>query len=216
MGAREIKKAYKTKVAFSLSEFSESKIIEWRFNVCNSKKELHYDMIIGRDLLKQLGMVLDFQKETNKWDLKTTIPMQGYAKLRKFSGKEIKKMIQSTKEPIMTQKATNRIIIILDSNYHKANLCQVMAKATHLSDSEHSKLYNLLLQYKDLFDGTLGKWKTEPVELELKDDAKPYNQRYYLMPHICKNTFKKELDRLEELGVLEKVQESEWGLPNNP
>ena len=33
MGAGEMKTAYKTKVAFSLSEFSESKIIEWRFNV---------------------------------------------------------------------------------------------------------------------------------------------------------------------------------------
>ena len=33
------------------------------------------------------------------------------------------------------------------------------------------------------------------------------------MPHIYKYTFKKELDRLEEIGVLEKSQESEWGLP---
>ena len=46
--------------------------------------------------------------------------------------------------------------------------------------------------------------------MELKDDAKPHNQRYYPMPHIYKNTFKKELDRLEEIGILEKVQESDW------
>ena len=155
-GAREMKTAYKTKVAFSVSEFSESKIIEWRFNVCKSKKELGCDMIIGRDLLKQLGMVLDFQKKMIELDL-ITISMQDYAKLRKFSGKEINKIIQSTKEPIVMQKATDRIVKILDSNYHKADLQQVVAKATHLSDSKRDKLYDLLLQYKDLFDRTLGK-----------------------------------------------------------
>ena len=42
---------------------------------------------------------------------------------------------------------------------------------------------------------------------------KSNNQRYFLMPHIHKNKFKKELDRLEEIVVLEKVQESGWGLP---
>ena len=31
--------------------------------------------------------------------------------------------------------------------------------------------------------------------------------------HTYKETFKKELDRLEGLGVLEKVQQSEWGSP---
>ena len=169
-------------------------------------------MIIGRDLLKQLGMVLDFQKEIIEWDV-ITIPMQDYAWLHNFSGNEINKMIQSTKEPIVMQKATNRIVNILDSNYHKVDLYQVVAKAMHLSDSKGGKLYDLLPQYEDLFDGTLGKWRTEPVELELKDDAKPHNQLYYPMPHIYKNMFKKELDRLEEIGVLEKVQESEWGSP---
>ena len=129
-----------------------------------------------------------------------------------FSGKEINKTTQSTKEPIVMQKATNRIVKILDSNYHKADLRQVVPKATHLSDSKRGKLYNLLLHYKDLFDGTLGKLRTEPVELGFKDDAKLHNQRYYPMPHIYQNAFKKELDRLKEIGVLEKVQESEWGL----
>ena len=126
--------------------------------------------------------------------------------MRKFSGKEINKIIQSTKEPIVTQKATNRIVKNLDSNYHKADLPQVVAKAKHFSDSKCGKLYNLLLQYKDLFNGTHGKWRTEPVELELKDDTKLHNQRHYPMPRIYKNMFKKELDRLEEIGVLEKFK----------
>ena len=83
-------------------------------------------MIIGCDLLKQLGLVLDFQNETIEWEL-TTIPMIDYARLRKVSSKEIQKIIHRTKEPIVTQKATNKIIKILDSNYHKVDLCHVVA-----------------------------------------------------------------------------------------
>ena len=42
---------------------------------------------------------------------------------------------------------------------------------------------------------------------------RPFSQRYYPVPHLYKETFKKELDRLEKLGVVEKVQQSEWGSP---
>ena len=64
-----------------------------------------------------------------------------------------------------------------------------------------------------MFDGILGEWKTSPVDFELVDGAKPHNQRHSPVPHLHKATFKKELDRLENLGVLEKVQQSEWGSP---
>ena len=47
----------------------------------------------------------------------------------------------------------------------------------------------------------------------MKEGAKPFSQRYYPVPHLYKETFKKELDRLEKLGVVEKVQQSEWGSP---
>lgn len=71
---------------------------------------------------------------------------------------------------------------------------------------EKEKLYKLLKEYEDLFDGSLGVWKTTPVDFELKDDAKPHSQRHYPVPHLYKQTFKKGLDRLVKLGVLEPVQ----------
>ena len=74
-------------------------------------------------------------------------------------------------------------------------------------------LYKLLKKYEEIFDGQLSQWKTEPVDFKFLKDAKPHNQRHFPVPHIHKETFKKELLRLVKIGVLEVVKSSEWGSP---
>jgi hypothetical protein len=59
------------------------------------------------------------------------------------------------------------------------------------------------MEFEELFDGTLGDWKTESVPFELKDSAKPYHGRPYPVPNIQKQTTTKELSRVCELGVME-------------
>ena len=51
-------------------------------------------------------------------------------------------------------------------------------------------LQNLLKQFENLFDGTLGKWNTSPVVIEMKPGAKPCYSRSYSVPRINKQTFK--------------------------
>ena len=201
-------------INFSLTEFSESKVIKWNFNIARDSEELGYDMVIGRDLLMALGINLRFKDLTIEWE-DTKIPMKDFQRLMsmKLTQKELRAVISNTNEPIATQEATERMIKILDSNYKKANLPEVVAGATHLDKNQKKMLLELLIKYEDLFDGKLGTWKTDPVDFELVDGAKPHSQRHYPVPHLYKKTFKKELDRLVELGVLEPVQESEWGSP---
>ena len=74
-------------------------------------------------------------------------------------------------------------------------------------------LFKLLKQYETLFNGTLGRWNTFPVNIELRRNSKPVNAKWYPVPRINKLTFKNELMRLVKIGVLERVQESEWGTP---
>ena len=69
------------------------------------------------------------------------------------------------------------------------------------------------MKYESIFDGGLGEWNTDPVDFELKEGEQPHSQGHYPVPHIHKETFKKELKRLVKLGVLERVKESEWGSP---
>jgi hypothetical protein len=82
-------------------------------------------------------------------------------------------VIACSEEPKVTAKATDRIVKILDRDYHKADLQKLVAKATQLTKWQHLSLFRLLQKYEALFDGTLGKWNTDPVNIELCEDAKP-------------------------------------------
>ena len=118
-------------------------------------------------------------------------------------------------DPITTE--AERIQRILDIKYAPADLNQVVQDCTHLTDTEKSALGKLLAKYQDLFDGTLGTSKTEPIELELRPEAKPYHAKPYPVPHSQEKKLKAEIDRMCAHGVLRKVNRSEWvsqHLPN--
>ena len=64
------------------------------------------------------------------------------------------------------------------------NQCQ------HLIMTQRNELLKLLQISEELFDGTLGTWKTDPVEFELKDDAKPICLRPYQVRKVHEDYFK--------------------------
>ena len=123
-----------------------------------------------------------------------------------MSKNELKVIIQEMKEPIVTKKATDRMVRILDSKYEKADLKAVIAGAYQLSKKEKQILYKILVKFKEVFDGMLGEWYTDPVKFERVNRANPHSQTHYPVPHLYKQTFRKELDCLVKLGVLEKYK----------
>ena len=125
------------------------------------------------------------------------------------SRKELRATVLCSIEPRSTKKATTRALKILDSEYEKADLNRIVDKADNLDSDQKQMLLKLLKQFENLFDGTLGKWNTNPVIIEMKPDAKTINSRWYTVPRINKLTFKNVLKRLEKIGVIERVQESE-------
>ncbi len=59
-------------------------------------------------------------------------------------------------------EATRRVVHILDAKYEKADLQAVVsANCTHLSLQDQNKLMELLTEFEELFDGTLGDWNTK-------------------------------------------------------
>ena len=96
------------------------------------------------------------------------------------------------------------MVKISDKNYEKADLPELIkTKCTNLTPSEQELLLEVLTEFEDLFDGTLGDWKTEPVSFELKEGAKPYHGRAFPIPKVHKETILNEIKRLIEIGVLE-------------
>ena len=63
------------------------------------------------------------------------------------------------------------------------NQCQ------HLKMTERNELLKLLQEIEELFDGTRGTWKKDPVDFGLKEDAKPRFLRTYLVQKVHKEMF---------------------------
>ena len=199
----------------TLHEFRRGTKINDVFNLNKNEDSIGYNMIIERDLLNQLNIDVRFSDGTIKWE-DQVVPMKNFQRIWKdnhHSKKEIRSTILHLIEPRSTRETTERVVKILDSKYEKANLDEIVAHAKNLEKDQEKMLLKLLMQYKTLFGGTLGRWNTTPVNIELQCNSKPVNARWYPVPRINKLTFKNELMRLVKIGVLERVQESEWGTP---
>ena len=89
-----------------------------------------------------------------------------------------------------------------------------MKECEQLSKEEQEKLLALLKKYEQLFDETVGTWKTKPVDQFLKDpDCAPYHAKAYPVPKSQEQKLKEEVDRLCQQGILRKINRSEWAYP---
>lgn len=198
------------KLDFLLPEFSESKQVQLPMTILEA--DMKYDIILGRDALNALGMILDFDKSTMKWD-NVTIDMKHPDKLK--SNADLYATFAETQEPAHVKDANKRVTHILDAKYEKADLPAIVKEqCAHLAESEQQALLALLTDYEDLFDGTLGDFDTEPVNLELKPDAQPVHSRPFPVPRVHEQTLKTEVERLCKIGVLKECSNSEWASPS--
>ena len=189
---------------FQLPEFTPSMYIETKVHVTDQKS--NYDMILGRDVLRKLGIKLDFDTET--------LSMKG-------SAAEVNmKPLYCTRnthyeiaEPAATTIEMDRVKRILESKYEKTDLDKLVDEFTHLSKNEQTALLKLLKKYETLFDGTLGHWTGTSYKIELRKDAKTYHGKAYGIPKAYEATFRQEVERLCKIGVLRKINHSEWGAP---
>ena len=168
-------------------------------------------MIIGRDLMHSLGINLLFDTAQISWD-NAIIHMQPPDKLTGEWVDALEQEILYAHDPDTTD--AERIQDIIESKYCPADLKKIVEECTHLEKSEQKQLLRLLQKFEDLFDGSLGTWKTDPIQLELKDpNVKPYHAKPYPVPYSQERRLKEEIKRLCEYGVLRKINNSEWACP---
>jgi hypothetical protein len=97
--------------------YSEPDVVEY-----NKDSKLQYDLILGNETMKELGIVLDFKSKTITID-EITLPMRNINLLQGSSTLRALKLNNSlAKEPLSTLDTTKRATLILDAKYAKADL----------------------------------------------------------------------------------------------
>jgi len=84
------------------------------------------------------------------------------------------------------------------------------------SENEEAGVSELLSKYATLFDDSLGTVKGVKLHLSVKPGAKPKFYKPRPVPFAMQDKVAEELDRLESIGVIEKVAYSEWAAPIVP
>ena len=94
--------------------------------------------------------------------------------------------------------------VILDAKCEKADLYLAMeTQFKHLTITQRNELLKLSQKIKEFFHGTLGTWKSYPVDFELKEGVNPICSRPYPVQKEHNEVFKNEFESLVLLGLLE-------------
>ena len=102
---------------------------------------------------------------------------------------------------------------ILDEKYEKVDVDGLAKEQSNLTEIQQEDLHVLFKKHEELFSGKLGYYPHRKFHIEIEQGAQPVHEREYPVPHLHKETFKKELDHLVEIGVLEFQGSSEWASP---
>jgi hypothetical protein len=140
----------KARVELNFFDYSDSKRYYSEPDVVEYSKEskLQYDLILGYETMKELGIVLDFKSKTITID-EITLPMRNINLLQGSSMLSVLKLNNSSaKEPLSTLDATKRGTPILDAKHAKADF-QLIVKnySKHLSADHQKKVLQLLVKF---------------------------------------------------------------------
>ncbi len=212
-----IQTKHKAGLELNFFEYSDRKrfFVEPDILKYSENNKPQYDIILGTKTMKELGIILDFKAKMITVDV-VKLPMQNINYLQGTSMLRVLKLNHSlAMEPHSTHDATKHVTRILDTKYKKADLQSIVRdNCKHRSANQQKKLMQLLKKYEMLFDGTLGDWKTKPILFQLREGISPHHGQTFPVPKIYEDTIIKEVERLRELGVLERQPASEWALPS--
>ena len=78
---------------------------------------------------------------------------------------------------------------------------------------KHKKLDDLINKYASIFSDKVGTIKDFIAKINVKADAKPKFCRARTVPFSMKDAVEKEIDRLENEGIIQSISYSEWASP---
>ena len=160
-----------------------------------------------RDHLAQLVEIMGFQTHVlqRKTDLLDNVCHQNPDLLLLGScndTEEVKDFVKIVREnkngiPVLVIRDggnTARLREILEAKCVKANLEEEVGNGTNLDEDQKQGLLKLLKTFEHLFDGTLGKWKSDPYDIQLKEGAQPFHAKAFPIPKVHEQTLRDEVE----------------------
>lgn len=195
--------------AIVLPEFSRTRKINLTLTaVVFDNEAVQYDVIFGRDFLNAVGLdILHSSKMVHWMDLSIGFKAPGFWKDPPTALATL-----TTPDPWTGMSFVTHTIA--DAKYIAVDVHDVVKQQTHLSSLHQTQLVALLLQFTDLFSGKLGCYPHKEFDLQLIPNATPKHMRAFPVPKAHEETFKREIERLLSIGVLEKVGSTEWASPS--
>jgi len=193
---------------YCLPQFTRKRQITTSFHMFQKRSKDKYDFILGRDLLKELGLDIHYSASQFMWD-NITVDMVP-------CGYWTKQKISSVAKTWNANKPANEelhLAQILPANYKPVDIAEVVQKQTHLNVEERKELLRTLIDFQNLFQGKCGEFNGEPITLDLLPESQPFYAKPFSIPKAYQQITKNEIARLESLGLLTKVTSSEWAAP---
>jgi hypothetical protein len=166
--------------------------------------DCRYDVILGRDYLSNIGLILNFQDYTVIWD-DITRPMHPAKLVMQSTSDELREVLWDDWISGQQLKIANELFstTIHDADYKAVDVKEVVDACIHLNTSQQRDLLNLLKCYTG-----------PPVHLNVDRSITPTHARYYPIARLHLQVYKKELDRLEAIGVLQRCGATDWSSPS--
>ena len=185
-------------------------------------------MILGHDLLNDLGLILDFKNKSMGWD-KAKIAMRSYLISQDTTTTAIQWLLDAVDSDLAendespTRASDEQLQPVNETNYHEkdvdlegynsknihaslyesSNLQEIVDKCSYLTGEQQTHLLQLLSEFPKLFDGELKTFNGSPIHLELIDNSTPVCSRAYPDPRsqlpVFKNYWIQSADNLSDM-----------------
>lgn len=182
-----------TMVQFVFSKLKSESVITHRFEVIKDSKDA---MVIGRDLMSALGLILNFKDKVVQWD---------ECSLSLNTG-------QSATDEAVDAKKDHEFS---DESKEVANgsIKPEQLLPDELNGQLSQRYLELLVQYRKLYDGHLGRMRFDDYEIPITPDYKPVHAKPYTVARSHEAKAREKIQQLITADVLEQIYDSEVAAP---
>ena len=198
---------------FRLPEFNRNRSVdEVKCSVLDNKT-VKYDVILGRDFLNKVGIDVKSSTLTCEW-FEDVIPFKPPSYITNDAAHDALIGSQTEPETIVQEEYENHAVTFTATKSTFSEVEDVVDNQTHLDAKQKQQLLEILQEHTKLFSGKLGCFPHRKFHIDLKPGTVPYHCKApYPVANALRHIVKAELERQVNIGVLERVNESLWGMP---